>query len=343
MISLLSIGFHMKILRLYNLTSKSWLLTYAIIIDEKLFQIEHKEFFVGEGMGFYSHLNDYGVKWQEGETAFKELVFKLGIFNLNSKKYEDTFIGKPMKLNFGEFYHRIYRPYSFSLKPIHQNNFDINMLKTLVFQDSVFNPNDNRAILNAVNQLSILTDLLKQILDVIRPETRNLDSYGDKIKNLLVLACIEIESQWKSILKSNGYILNRNYSTKDYIKLNEVMLLKSYNVDLCHYPEVVTQSPYMDWNLKAGPTKSLKWYSNYNAVKHDSESEIQKANLRSAIEAVCAFAILIQAQYGPYPLSWKDKIGNFYDVEFHGLYDETELYFAPLINGDWKPIAFKFN
>jgi hypothetical protein len=84
-------------------------------------------------------------------------------------------------------------------------------------------------------QLESLVGRLKSICQTVIPREDNFSAYGHEIRNLLILACTEVESQWRSILVANG-VIQKNYSTLDYVKLSGPMRLPEYGVLLTRYP-----------------------------------------------------------------------------------------------------------
>ena len=63
-----------------------------------------------------------------------------------------------------------------------------------------------------------LMDKLHKITYTINPNPTNDNSYGHEIRTLLLLICMEVENNFISIFKENGYIKDR-YSTNDFFKL----------------------------------------------------------------------------------------------------------------------------
>src|SRR6202000_970508 len=53
-------------------------------------------------------------------------------------------------------------------------------------------------------QLTVLVRRLDEVCQTVHPEEPNLRAYGHEIRNLLMLACTEVESQWRGVLLANG-------------------------------------------------------------------------------------------------------------------------------------------
>lgn len=117
------------------------------------------------------------------------------------------------------------------------------------------------------------------MLDVFRtvePVTPNLQTYGHQIRQLLILACNEVETQTKGILKANNCPgAGKNMNIKDdYFKLAKPMKLSAWKVRLASYPDYPELVPFAAWS---GPDyQPLPWYRAYNDTKHDREGAFAK-------------------------------------------------------------------
>ncbi len=162
------------------------------------------------------------------------------------------------------------------------------------------------AIAQASSQLHFLVDWLERIFMVVQPGPESERAFGHEIRNLLIIACTEVEAQWTSILRANGAVaVAGRFSTQDYVKLLPVMRLHEYSVRFRQVPWLDPVAPFRDW-VSARPTQSLAWYDAYNQVKHDRESNLNYAQLRHAISAVMANLILTWAQWGEGSVWLKD-------------------------------------
>jgi len=135
----------------------------------------------------------------------------------------------------------------------------------------------------------------------IEPDAANNASFGHKIREVLLLACMEVEAGWVAVLRTNGVLQDR-YSTNDYVKLLPAMRLDEWRVRLFGWPGYPALSPFSGWN-STNPTRSLPWYDAYNATKHDREQKFSRATLAHMIEAIAAAYIMIEAQFGS-PLAY---------------------------------------
>src|SRR5262249_43052612 len=140
----------------------------------------------------------------------------------------------------------------------------------------------------STGQLHALIQELDQICRVVHPSGNNLDAYGHAIRNILLLACMEVEAHWKLLLCENAYaVQERNFNTKHYIKLLEPMKLDEFTVALNHYPWLEPICPFRRW-AEPNTSRTLGWYSAYNDTKHDRERHFAEATLGRALTAVTA-------------------------------------------------------
>jgi hypothetical protein len=175
-----------------------------------------------------------------------------------------------------------------------------------------------------LNQLRSLVGMLDTIFQAIHPVQANMDCYGNSIRNLLILACTECEAQWRGILAANGQAL-KHPSTQDYVKLAPAMRLSEYAVKLRHYPWLDAVSPFTAWEA-ARPTQSIIWYDNYNAVKHDRETEFARATVDAAIHAITAIWIMVAAQFGSHGMREFDDLNRYFHFEKVPLWRYSEVY-----------------
>lgn len=181
---------------------------------------------------------------------------------------------------------------------------------------------------------SLLTQL-QEFFRNIEPAAGNLQSYGHRSRELLILVCTEIEAAWRAILEGNLKEKKGRYTTKDYVKLKAPLRLSEWTVQLENYPNLGTFSPYKDWQDDS-PTQTIKWYDAYNACKHDREGCFAEANLDQLLNAMAALVVLLAAQWGPgnFPGIWPSK-GPFFLVDVPS-YGPDEVYLPSL---DGSPLT----
>lgn len=227
-------------------------------------------------------IEDNGVFFASGINEGGEIHF---LKNNNAKiKLEDWVLKSfgdpsPEKSDYkiGTYYKRILRPFTYGVRPYE-----------IISQEKL-----NESFVSLV----ILLKKLEDLFEVIEPNDDNLLVYGHKIREILLLACMEVESSCSAVLKENQYSKKGFFTSNDYIKLKEVMFLDAYELSLQSYPRFPVFSPFRDWNIEK-PTESLVWYKAYNETKHDREGNLKYATLENAVYAVGAVVIMFYAQFG---------------------------------------------
>lgn len=199
--------------------------------------------------------------------------------------------------------------------------------------------------------LRILLSKLESLFETVEPSEPNLPTYGHKIREILLLACMEVESSWSAILKENGYSTGRRFTTNDYVKLSGPMLLDGYSLSLQSYPSFPEFAPFKDWNA-SNPTTSLSWYDAYNKTKHDREGNLNVGTLDNAVRAVGAAVVMFLAQFG-FNFGTGDQkiplIRNIFRIGTKDLKKYEKEYYIPNIQGsegaaswDWVALDYKF-
>jgi hypothetical protein len=163
------------------------------------------------------------------------------------------------------------------------------------------------------SQLTVLTRQLDRICQTVQPTPGTFCTFGHDIRNLLILACTEVESHWRGVLVANGAKGDR-FTRRHYVALNDAMRLDEYAVAFPNYPWLAPVKPFAGWGNTSSPSRELKWYDAYNAVKHNREGEFERATLGQVFEAVSACAIMMAAQFGsPAGLGQRSEVQAFFD------------------------------
>lgn len=164
--------------------------------------------------------------------------------------------------------------------------------------------------------IELLIKKMNELFLTIEPTEKNVHVFGLKIRELLLLACMEVEASWKGVLKEHEYIKNSKqpWNTTDYIKLLEPMCLANYTLALRSYPNFPHFQAFSCWSQDQ-PTKSLYWYNAYNNTKHDREASLHEATLLHAIHSVGAVVVMFCAQFGiPQKQSLFDIVISTFDI-----------------------------
>ncbi|WP_183575765.1 hypothetical protein HDF18_17760 [Mucilaginibacter sp. X5P1] len=155
----------------------------------------------------------------------------------------------------------------------------------------------------AAQALKLLIDRLDDLFIYIEPNKDSLNTYSHKSRELLILACAEVENYWNQYLLMAGVKAanGKNYTTKDYVKLNNKLYLPEYEFTLKAYADIPPIIPFKGWDDKS-PTQSLIWYDAYNKTKHDRNTYFSEAKLGHCITAVVANLVLFSTMFSPYSL-----------------------------------------
>lgn len=179
-----------------------------------------------------------------------------------------------------------------------------------VWRPSLFYYDDTNKALNtneaerrlSEQALRVLLEKLDDLFLYIEPDTISFNTYSHKIRELLILACTEVENFWSFYMNLSGTKpIGRNYSTQDYVKLIDTLFLKEFQCSLRSYVSLPEIKPFENWN-STNPTSSLVWYDAYNKTKHNRASHFTSATLSNALSAVIANIILYIVRFSPYPL-----------------------------------------
>jgi hypothetical protein len=183
----------------------------------------------------------------------------------------------------GQFYSRIARPSA--LRP---SDFP---------RIPLMRSSDRNFVAEARSQLTALMRQLDLICQTVHPNKDTFNAFGHSIRNLLILACTEVEMHWRGILVANNFTEKR-YSTDHYVRLQAAMALGDYAIEFPSFPWLPPVRPFEGWGTSGKPSQELGWYDAYNAVKHNREHKFSQATLQNVFEAVSACVIMMVAQFG---------------------------------------------
>ncbi len=91
-----------------------------------------------------------------------------------------------------------------------------------------------------LQSIRLLVERLDELFLYIEPSANGLLNYSHKARELLILACTEVENSLKRYLQAANVIsLNgKYYTTKDYIKLHPKLFLSEFEISLKAYPSI---------------------------------------------------------------------------------------------------------
>jgi hypothetical protein len=202
---------------------------------------------------------------------------------------------------------------------------------------------------------------LQRLFEFIEPSDCNLNTYSFRIHDLFMRVCIEIEANFKAILKENIYnptdrkgnlIPEKIWNISNYRIVNKTHHLSSYKVHVPIWEG--TQSvfePFAQWATKP----DLSWYQAYNRSKHDRKIAFKEANFGNLVNAITGLLVVLSSQFGREDFapgstmlsintdsyySAEPALGGYFHIEFPSDWSEEEKY-----DFDWsvlKPQTDRF-
>ncbi len=188
---------------------------------------------------------------------------------------------------------------------------------------------------------------LQRLFEFVEPSDKNLGTYSYRIHELFMRTCIEIEANFKAILKENIYNPTdkkgdarpeKTWNIHDYKKVNKTHHLSAYRVHIPIWEG--TSSVYEPFKQWAGST-DLFWYQAYNKSKHDRQIEFKGANLENLLNSVAGLLVLLSSQFGTQDFdpgstllsvsvdsyySTEPGLGGFFHIEFPDDWTDDEKY-----------------
>lgn len=180
----------------------------------------------------------------------------------------------------------------------------------------------------AKRDLGILVQKLQELLLFVEPSKEGLKAYSHKARELLFLACSDLECSLKK------YNFGKNDSMKDYVKLTEYIDLTRYKLSLVGYTNPYKCCPFENWSSKE-PSKSISWYDAYNKLKHNRDKNFHLATLENCINAIAANIILFAVRFSPRYLYEKDDVcSNLIRSSLDYRIENSEDFYIPIIEGE---------
>lgn len=154
-----------------------------------------------------------------------------------------------------------------------------------------------RALSSGVLAAKLLYSELEDACTVAEPEAAQMNVYGHKLRHLLISACTEVESAWRSVYIANSSDPAARLTTRDYVKLADPMKLREWKVFFNRVSPAMELTPFEAWDANR-PTESLPWYDAYNATKHNREEHLDRAQLGHVVNALAGLHVMLLAQFG---------------------------------------------
>jgi hypothetical protein len=186
---------------------------------------------------------------------------------------------------------------------------------------------------------------LAQILENVEADDLNGRVFGYRIHELLMRTCVEVEANFKAILKANQFTCARHWTMREYSRVECSHQLSDYQILLPIWRGRMAEfRPFGAWKDEM----PLPWYEAYNASKHDRHQSLIDANLQILIQAIGGLVVLLTAQFntedysgspdvleigGPSVHKWQPALGGLFRVEYPKNWSDDQLY-----DFDWNDL-----
>lgn len=195
--------------------------------------------------------------------------------------------------------------------------------------------------------LLILKDFIS-LTDYISNADLNEQTYSHRTHELLVRVCIEVEANFKAILKENGY-KRKIQGVRDFYKVDATHKLSDYRVKVPYWDgENGIRWPFKEFKNTDENCISPHWYRAYNKAKHDRHTAFQAANFGALVDALAGLSALLAAQFRDEDFSPRDSclaisgyskdnseeaIGGYFRIIYPDNWPQNERY-----NFDWQKL-----
>lgn len=275
---------------------------------------------------------NYNPEWDLHDNIFHN--YSIYNRNFDPDTFREQFQIVKTPLEAGEYYPMVFRPV------LNKDGLENGFLKCI---DS-FNQGENYPLYGPnytyyktkIPQFELLIDELTNVFKVIEPLPDNKNTYGHQLRNILILACTEVENLLKSFLKAHG-VKKESLTMTDYWLANKYLHLNKTFFYFFRYTDWGTACPFQAW--EAAEYTPLPWYAAYNRVKHDREGNFKEATLENAVLSVAAVGIILVMMFGKGNAFWAAKAGKFLSVHQQP-FKIDECYLPYVFPGDthakWK-------
>jgi hypothetical protein len=169
---------------------------------------------------------------------------------------------------------------------------------SVAFRDA---PLTERVYVDRLRQSTHLYEKLLKFGSSVDLTQSNIGVYGSETRDLLLIACVEVEALFKMLIFEN--FQNERGRMEVYWKCSRPAKLPEYELRFPEIPGLPSLRPFSDWGgLGASSYAPLRWYQAYNEIKHGAIAGSAPATLERAMDAIAACFILLSA-IGTFPLT----------------------------------------
>jgi len=147
------------------------------------------------------------------------------------------------------------------------------------------------------NRMRHVMHLYERLLDFGRSvdlSPLNLQVHGNATRDLLIVACFEVEAIFKLLIFEDFQTARGNISL--YWNVAASAKLSDYQIGFPDIPTIAPLTPFSQWS-GSGATKytPLNWYQSYNTIKHNAIEGNAPATLANVLNALAACYALLTA------------------------------------------------
>jgi len=202
---------------------------------------------------------------------------------------------------------------------------------TQIWEDNaeyIFDKDYAKSARHFVLAYKLIQSDLEKLFEYIDPSEKCVGAFSYRTHELLMRVCIEVEANFKAILKENGYSKDST-NMNDYRKVDVTHHLSSYAVILPMWREGHRiWVPFSSWKDHRGakwPNGSKdgrkplnpSWYEAYNTSKHNRQDNFHMANLENLIMAVCGLLVLITSQFKDIDFTSSQIVGGYTHSDYY--------------------------
>lgn len=141
--------------------------------------------------------------------------------------------------------------------------------------------------------------MLEKTRQYVSPSFNNKNTYSDEFAKIILLSCSEIDSILKYLCKLEK--INKRgkyYNMEDYAiflkkikNIEDIGYCPFYNSSLKEDALVIYPFARLDSNK---PHANLKWWKNYQSIKHNRIESVELGNLYNAVSAIIAHYTILR-------------------------------------------------
>jgi len=142
-----------------------------------------------------------------------------------------------------------------------------------------------------------IENMLVKTNQYVTHSDKNKNIYSDEFSSILLLSCSELDSLFKQLCINNGIqskgkyfnmedyaqVIEKNFSN-DFGLATGTRTINDDNIDIFPFKNIDAAKPYAN----------LKWWKDYQSIKHDRIKNVTKGNLINVVNSVAAQYLILR-------------------------------------------------